>query len=86
MASAERRFRDRRISYDRRAVASDLPSQRLDVSRLEHENLCRQIDELIRILQRIENGLSQQAHRIDKLDTDFRVLLRDRPVTPEKSL
>ena len=46
---------------------------------MEHENLCRQIDELIRTLQRIEIGLNQQTQRIDQLDTDFRVLLRDRP-------
>ena len=80
MAPAERRFRDRRNTDDRRIVAAaDLPSRRLDVSRMEHENLCRQIDELIRTLQRIEIGLNQQTQRIDQLDTDFRVLLRDRP-------
>ena len=80
MAPAERRFRDRRNTDDRRIVAAaNLPSRRLDVSRMEHENLCRQIDELIRTLQRIEIGLNQQTQRIDQLDTDFRVLLRDRP-------
>jgi len=59
-------------------VAADLPSHRLDVSRMEHENLCRQIDELIRMLQRIEAGLNMQTQRIDQLDSDFRVLLRER--------
>jgi hypothetical protein len=44
---------------------------------MEHENLCRQIDELIRMLQRIEIGLSQQTQRVDQLDHDFRAL-RDR--------
>ena len=45
---------------------------------MEHENLCRQIDELIRMLQRIELGLNQQTQRIDQLDNDFRALLRVR--------
>jgi len=78
MAPGERRFRARRTTNDRRISADDLPSHQLDVSRLEHENLCRQIDELIRMLQRIETTLSQQTHRIDQLDKDFRVLLRER--------
>jgi hypothetical protein len=78
MAPAERRSRDRRTTRDRRISADDLPSRRLDVSRMEHENLCRQIDELIRMLQRIELGLNQQTQRIDQLDNDFRALLRDR--------
>ena len=78
MASAERRSSDRRTTRDRRMVAADLPSHRLDVSRMEHENLCRQIDELIRMLQRIEAGLNMQTQRIDQLDSDFRVLLRER--------
>ena len=30
------------------------------------------------MLQRIETTLSQQTHRIDQLDKDFRVLLRER--------
>ena len=77
MAPAERRSRDRRTSRDRRISADDLPSGRHDVSRMEHENLCRQIDELIRMLQRIEIGLSQQTQRVDQLDHDFRAL-RDR--------
>ena len=78
MAPAERRSRDRRTTRDRRISADDLPSRRLDVSRMEHENLCRQIDELIRMLQRIELGLNQQTQRIDQLDNDFRALLRVR--------
>jgi len=78
MAPAERRSRDRRTTRDRRISADDLPSRRLDVSRMEHENLCRQIDELIRMLQRIELGLNLQTQRIDQLDNDFRALLRDR--------
>ena len=80
MAPAERRFRDRRTRLDRRIAADDLPSRRLDVSRMEHENLCRQIDELIRTLQRVEIGLNLQTQRIDQLDTDFRVLMRERSV------
>jgi hypothetical protein len=78
MTPSERRSRDRRVVSDRRAIADDLPSRRNDVSRLEHENLCRQIDELIRMLQRVEMTLNQQTNRIDRLDNDFRVLLRER--------
>ena len=79
MASSERRVGDRRSTGDRRQTADDLPSRRMDVTRLEHENLCRQIDQLIRLLERIEMGLHQQTQRIDQLDADFRALMRDRP-------
>jgi hypothetical protein len=89
MADSERRGRDRRstgdrrhdrrAAADRRLTADDLPSRRMDVTRMEHENLCRQIDQLIRLLERIELGLHQQTQRIDQLDSDFRVLMRDRP-------
>jgi hypothetical protein len=84
MAPLERRLRnrretaDRRVAVDRRVTADDMPSRRMDVSRMEHENLCRQIDELIRSTQRIEIGLNRQTERIDQLDTDFRMLLRER--------
>jgi hypothetical protein len=50
----------------------------MDVSRLEHENLCRQIDDLIRLLQRMEDELHQQTSRINQLDNDFRILIRER--------
>jgi len=84
MAPLERRLRnrretaDRRVAVERRVTADDMPSRRMDVSRMEHENLCRQIDELIRSTQRIEIGLNRQTERIDQLDTDFRMLLRER--------
>ena len=67
MIPAERRVRDRRATNDRRVLADDLPSRHLGVTRREYENLCRQIDELMPMLQRIENDLSQQAYRIDQL-------------------
>jgi hypothetical protein len=80
MTSSERRVRDRRAATDRRRIFDDLPSSRMDVTRLEHENLCRQIDHLVRLLERIEISLHQQTQRIDQLDTDFRALLRDRSI------
>ena len=83
MAPSERRVRDRRAAGDR--SPDDLPSSRMDVTRLEHENLCRQIDHLLRLLERVEIGLHQQTQRIDQLDTDFRNLLRDRSEVAEKT-
>jgi hypothetical protein len=90
MAGSERRFRDRRSTNDRRHdrretgdrrhPVDDLPSRRTDVTRMEHENLCRQIDQLIRLLERVEIELHQQTQRIDQLDADFRGMVRERPV------
>ena len=53
----ERRHRDRRAS----------PSRRMDVTRLEHENLCDQVDDMLRTLRRLENELREQDRRIAAL-------------------
>jgi hypothetical protein len=44
------------------------PSEHLDVTRLEHENLCNQVDEVLRILMRIEAELRAQSERIKTLE------------------
>ena len=45
-----------------------LPSEHVDVTRLEHENLCNQIDEVLRTLLRIEAELRAQSERIKTLE------------------
>ena len=45
-----------------------MPSEHLDVTRLEHENLCRQMDEVLRMLRRIETELHTQGDRIAALE------------------
>ena len=66
----ERRLGDRRTP----------PSQRLDVSRLEHENLCSEMDEVLRVMRRIEAELRSQTERIARLEA-----LLD-PIRPPTSL
>ena len=66
----ERRLGDRRTP----------PSQRLDVSRLEHENLCSEMDEVLRVMRRIESELRNQSERIARLES-----LLD-PIRPPTSL
>jgi len=38
------------------------------VTRLEHENLCGQIDEVLRVLHRVQSELQNQANRISRLE------------------
>ena len=45
-----------------------LPSEHVDVTRLEHENLCGQMDEALRMLRRIETELRAQGERIAALE------------------
>jgi hypothetical protein len=53
----ERRIRDRRIT-----------GSALDVSRMEHENLFRQVDEVLRRISRIELHLHQLDARLEALE------------------
>ncbi len=62
---------ERRRTERRRA-----PSTAVDVTRLEHENLCGQIDEVIRSLHRIEGQLHSQEDRIAVLERDIGALVR----------
>jgi hypothetical protein len=52
----------------RRSERRTLPSEHLDVTRLEHENLCGQMDEVLRRLRRIEAELTAQCDRIGALE------------------
>jgi hypothetical protein len=54
---------ERRTSPDRRMSGSAL-----DVSRVEHENLFRQVDEALRRIARIELELHRQDARIETLE------------------
>lgn len=51
---ADRRRRERRTPFDRREQASD----RVDVTRIEHENLYNQVMENVRALRRVEAELA----------------------------
>ena len=55
---SERRVRDRRLS-----------GSALDVSRLEYENLFRQVDEVLRRIARIELALHRLDARIETLES-----------------
>ena len=61
----ERRSRQRR-NVERRQRA---PGDSIDVTRLEHENLCRQVDDVLRMLRRIEAELQRQQQRIERIET-----------------
>jgi hypothetical protein len=55
----DRRQRERRT----------LPGQHTDVTRLEHENLCKQMDEVLRTLRRLETELRAQAGRLSVVES-----------------
>lgn len=74
--SSERRRGDRRRS-DRRS----LPSTSLDVTRLEHENLYGQVEELVRIVRRLEIQLHEQRDRIVRIESAVDGLTQRRPET-----
>ena len=58
--SGERRIHDRRQAIERRSI----PSESIDVSRSEHENLYRQVVDLIGIVRRLEMRL----HALERQD------------------
>ncbi len=49
---------------ERRASAGES----VDVMRIEHENLCRQMDEALRVLRKIESELASQGARLRALE------------------
>ena len=59
----ERRLTERRITRDRRAVGLEF-----DLMRPEHEILFRQVDELVRMVHRIEHQISTVMKRLDQLE------------------
>jgi hypothetical protein len=56
---------ERRRGGDRRAQQ---PSQQIDVTRIEHENLCGQVNEILRILRRLEFDVHAQGDRIATIE------------------
>jgi len=61
---------------DRRRIQRRvLPSRRIDVTRLEHDNLCHQMDEVVRMMRRLESEMRAQSQRIGQLEA----LLRQDP-------
>ena len=54
---------------NRRRVPDRRSAGRLnDVMRIEHENLCRQVDELLRAVGRIESNLFRVQERVTLLE------------------
>lgn len=51
------------------------PSAALDVTRLEHENLYSEVEEILRTLRRIEGTLDLQRERIETVERDLETLL-----------
>ena len=47
----------------------------MDVTRLEHENLYEQVEEVLRSLRRIETELHIHRERLDALEHDAQILL-----------
>lgn len=60
MSITERRVRERRLSG----------GSAIDVSRIEYENLFRQVDEVVRRMTRIELALHHLDARIEVLETN----------------
>jgi hypothetical protein len=59
----ERRNRERRRDFDsRRATASTS----LDVTRIEHENLCSQVAENVRVLRRLEQEIQALRELLER--------------------
>ena len=73
MDAGIRRALDRRVGggehhVDRRIGERRLTGSEVDVSRVEHENLFRQVDEVLRRVKRIELELGQHHARIEALE------------------
>jgi hypothetical protein len=60
----ERRSRERRNTERRQQP----PGHLVDVTRMEHENLCRQVDDVLRLLRRMEAELQRHQQRIEKIE------------------
>lgn len=63
---------ERRHNPDRRVrQRRQHPSESIDVTRLEHENLFRQVEELLRMLRRVEHELIAQSQRLRSVERDI---------------
>lgn len=61
----ERRNRERR---------GDAPGSYIDVTRVEHENLYRQVEEILRMLRRMEAELNDLREQIQRVEGDLDAL------------
>jgi hypothetical protein len=68
--ATERRHGERRQRNRRQT-----PGETVDVTRLEHENLCGQVDELLRAVRRIEQELLNQRQNIQTLEGELTIIL-----------
>jgi hypothetical protein len=66
---------ERRTSGERRHLDRRTPGESVDVTRLEHENVCRQIDELLRSVRRLEQELGRQRNCIEAVGRDLANIL-----------
>jgi hypothetical protein len=63
------RVNERDDRVERRVADRRLTGSAIDVSRLEHENLFRQVDEVMRRVARIELDLHRHDARIEALES-----------------
>lgn len=54
------------------------PSESRDVTRLEHENLYGQVEQIVRNMRRFEAELDNHLNRIKRLEDEMNALLRRR--------
>jgi hypothetical protein len=71
---ATQRRRTERRRHQRRAPAGGL----VDVTRLEHENLYGQVEEILRTLLRIERELEWHARRLSSIEGDLEATVKQK--------
>ncbi len=74
--TARRNQTDRRTGRDRRSTDSRKPADRIDVTRLEHEELRERIEFLMRRLARVETEYQVQFTRIAQIQAELDLLNR----------
>src|SRR5438094_4844089 len=67
----ERRQGERR-NGDRRST----PGAAIDVTRIEHENLYGQVEEILRVIRRVENDLRNVGERLGRVESDVDLMAR----------
>jgi hypothetical protein len=73
MRIERRRQRERRHGDQRTTSGAAI-----DVTRIEHENLCGQVEEFLRIVQRVENDLRRVHERLRRLESDAGLTARSK--------
>jgi len=69
----ERRQGERR-NGDRRST----PGAAIDVTRIEHENLYGQVEEILRVIRRVENDLRSVGERLGRVESDVDLMARSK--------